>query len=285
MSALLANASMTRRKALALVAALQVAAAIPADATTIASKFSKPAANSTVTVDHGPWDKLLKAYVKPDATGLNRVDYKRWKAHGHATLKAYVAMLQATDPSKLGRDEAFAFWSNLYNARTVDIVLDKYPVKSIKDISLGGGLKALVGGGPWQAVTMKVAGVNLTLDDVEHKILRAYFNDPRVHYALNCASYGCPNLATEAYTGAKLNTQLDVGAKAFVNHPRGIAVEGGKVKASQIYNWFIADFGGSADKVLEHVRKYAEPALKAKLEGISTIASHDYIWSLNDIGK
>jgi hypothetical protein len=276
-----------RRTALAVAAAavLQLASTIPASATTIEAKFSKLGTTTTTAVDHTVWDNQLKAYVKPDATGLNLVDYKRWKAEGHTALKGYVAQLQASDPAKLSRDDAFAFWSNLYNARTVDIVLDKYPVKSIKDISLGGGLKALVGGGPWQANTMKVSGLDLSLDDVEHKILRAYFKDPRVHYALNCASDGCPNLAMEAYTGAKLEAQLEAGAKAFINHPRGIAADGGKVKASQIYNWFIADFGGSADKVLDHVRKYAEPALKAKLNGITTIASHDYLWSLNDIRK
>lgn len=256
---------------------------------TIEAKFSKTAAGSTATVDHAVWDRQLKVFVTTDATGYNRVDYERWKAEGHRDLKSYVAMLQATDPTKLDRAEAFAFWANLYNARTVDIVLDNYPVKSIKDISLGGDLKAIVGGGPWQAVTMKVSGVDLTLDDVEHKILRVYFKDPRVHYALCCASYGCPNLPAEALTGAKLETQLEAGARAFVNHPRGIAAEGGKVKASTIYSWFQEDFGGSAEKVLEHVRKYAAPELAKelakKLEGVKTIASYDYSWTLNDITR
>jgi hypothetical protein len=283
-----AQPTMTRRtlaRALVVTVAGLFAVVSPASATTIEAKFSKLAPSTTVAVDHAVWDKQLMVFVKPDATGLNRVDYKRWKAEGHKALKGYVAMLQASDPAMLSRDDAFAFWANLYNARTVDIVLDHYPVESIKKISLGGSIKANLGGGPWQAVTMKVSGIGLTLDDVEHKILRAYFKDPRVHYALNCASDGCPNLMTEAFTGAKLEAQLEAGAKAFVNHPRGISVDGGKVKASQIYNWFIADFGGRADKVLDHVRKYAEPALKAKLEGITTIASHDYLWSLNDIRK
>jgi hypothetical protein len=247
--------------------------------------FTTFTAGSTVAVNHATWDKLTKAYIAPDASGLNRVDYKKFKVEGHKDLKAYVAMLHATDVAKLDKPEQFAFWVNLYNARTVDIVLDKYPVKSIKDISLGGGLKALVGGGPWQANTGKVAGVDLSLDDIEHKVLRAVFKDPRVHYALNCASYGCPNLRIGAFTGADLNAQLDAGAKAFVNHPRGISVEGGKVKASNIYSWFEADFGGSAMTALEHIRGYAEPTLKQKLNGITKIDRYDYIWSLNDVGK
>jgi Protein of unknown function, DUF547 len=258
---------------------------ITAQAASPDAVFAQHAAGSTMSVDHTTWDTLTKAYVKPDPTGLNRVDYKAFKAKGHKDLKGYVAMLQATDPSKLDKPEQFAFWSNLYNARTVDIVLDKYPIKSIKDISLGGGLKALVGGGPWQANTIKVSGVDLSLDDVEHKILRAVFKDPRVHYALNCASYGCPNLQAGAFTGAALNAQLDAGAKAFINHPRGIEVTNGTIKASNIYSWFEADFGGSAVKVLEHVRNYAEPALKQRLDGATKIQTYDYIWTLNDITK
>jgi hypothetical protein len=265
--------------------ALAASLAGPAMAASPEEKFAKFTAGSTVTVDHSIWDKQTKAYIKPDASNLNRGDYKRWKAEGHKDLKAYLALLQATDTSKLDKPEQFAFWSNLYNARTVDIVLDKYPVKSIKDISLGGGLKALVGGGPWQANTMKVSGLDLSLDDVENKILRAIFKDPRVHYAVNCASYGCPNLQAGAFTGALLEQQLEAGARAFINHPRGVAVEGGNVKASNIYTWFVADFGGTPASALDHIRKYAEPGLKAKLAGITTIASYDYIWTLNDIAK
>ncbi len=247
--------------------------------------FAKFTLGSRRTVDHARWDRQTKAFVEPDATNLNRVDYARWKSNGHAELKAYVAALQAVDPSMLDKPEQFAFWANLYNARTVDIVLDKYPVGSIKDIALGGGLKALVGGGPWQAITMAVSGVDLSLDDVEHKILRVIFKDARVHYALNCASYGCPNLRIGAFTGRDLSRQLDEAARAFVNHPRGIGVERGRVKASSIYSWFVTDFGGTAGKVLDHVRAYADADLHRKLEGITTIAAYDYVWTLNDITR
>jgi hypothetical protein len=245
--------------------------------------FAKHTAGSTAKVDHAIWDRLLNAYVKPDSSNLNRVAYTKWKAEGHKDLKTYLAALQQVDPSKLDRPEQFAFWANLYNARTIDIVLDKYPVKSIKDISLGGGLKALVAGGPWQAEVVKISGVGMSLDDIENKVMRAVFKDPRVHYSVNCSSFGCPNLLARAFTGATLENQLEAAAKAFINHPRGFAVDGGKVKASSIYTWFEADFGGSAAKVLEHARQYADPPLKQKLEGISTIASYDYNWSLNDV--
>ena len=162
------------------------------------------------------------------------------------------------------------------------IVLDKYPVKSIKDISLGGGLVTLVTGGPWKAKIMKVGGQEISLDDIEHGVLRPVHKDPRVHYAVNCASFGCPNLGTEALTGAKLDAQLDAAAKAFVNHPRGIKVEDGKATASSIYTWFQKDFGGTDKGVLDHVRKYAGPELKAKLEKVTSIAGYDYDWSINE---
>ena len=244
--------------------------------------FAAHTKGSTATVDHAAFDTLLKTYVATDAQGLNRVGYKAFKASGHAALKAYLAGLEKVDVAKLDRPEQFAFWANLYNAKTIDIVLDKYPVASIKDISLGGGLLASVTGGPWKAKVLKVAGTPLSLDDIEHQIIRPGFKDPRAHYSVNCASFGCPNLQNEAFTGAKLQAMLDAGAKAYVNHPRGIAVEGGTVKASSIYDWFVADFGGNAKGVLEHVRKFASPELASKLKGIETIGDYGYDWSLND---
>ena len=256
--------------------------AAPAAAANPQEAFSGHAAGSVRTVDHSAWDDLLGRFVVAGKDGVNRVDYARFKAEGHAPLKAYVARLEAVDVVSLDRPEQFAFWANLYNAKTIDIVLDKYPVRSIKDISLGGGLLALVTGGPWKAKVVEVGGHQLSLDDIEHGILRPVFKDPRVHYAVNCASYGCPNLAREAFTGAKLEAQLDAGARAYVNHPRGVAIAGGKVTASSIYDWFKADFGGSDAGVLAHMARYAEPALKDSLTGITTIADFEYDWSLND---
>ena len=250
-----------------------------------AETFAASAQGSTARIDHGAWDKLLKTFVVPGSDRINRVAYARFKSEGHAALKQYVASLEAVDVAALDRPEQFAFWANLYNAKTIDIVLDKYPVKSIKDINLGGGLLTLVTGGPWKAKVVKVKGQDLSLDDIEHGILRPVFKDPRVHYAVNCASFGCPNLGTEALTGARLEAQLDDAAKAYVNHPRGIRVSDGKVKASSIYSWFQSDFGGSDKGVLAHVKSFAAPELKAKLDAASGIADYDYDWLLNDAGK
>jgi len=268
-----------------LAAALWVAlgATLPAEAQSPADLARHAAApEKSLTVDHVAWDKLLKAYVKPGSDGINRVDYDAFKKSGHRALKDYVARLQAVDPGRLDRNEQFAFFANLYNAKTIDIVLDKYPVKSIKDISLGGGLFATFTGGPWKAKVLRVKGMDLSLDDIEHAILRPVFKDARVHYAVNCASIGCPNLATEAFTGANLVALLNAGARAYVNHPRGVTVSSGRVKTSSIYSWFTEDFGGNDRGVLAHLRTYAEPGLKAKLDRVDAIDGHAYDWRLND---
>lgn len=255
-----------------------------ADPTKTFAKFTK---GSETIIDHSAWDKLLKQYVVAGSDGLNRVRYKAFRDGGHSALKSYIKTLEGVRPTELARPEQFAYWSNLYNAKTIDVVLDAYPVKTIRDISIGGGLvgflkKSVGKGGPWKAKIMKVQGEKLSLDDVEHAILRPIFKDPRVHYAVNCASIGCPNLQAAAFTSAKLEEMLEAGAKAYINSPRGFEATGGRIKASSIYSWFVSDFGGSASGVLEHAAKYAEPALKEKLAKAGKIADYGYDWTLNN---
>jgi hypothetical protein len=257
----------------------------PAEAANIGEVFSRFTPGSAETVNHSVWDKLLKAYVTPGDDGLNRVAYARFKKESHDQLKRYVAALEAVHIKALDRSEQFAFWANLYNAKTVDVVLDHYPVNSITDINLGGGLLVALTGGPWKAKVVKVGGHELSLDNIEHDILRPVFKDPRVHYAVNCASFSCPNLRREAFAGAKLDVQLDAAAKAYVNSLRAIRVESGKVTASSIYSWYSVDFqgfGGTERGVLEHLRRYAEPELKRKLKSVTRIDSYEYDWALND---
>jgi len=244
--------------------------------------FAKSVAGSPHTVDHSAWDRLLKTYVKPGADGLNRVDYAAFKRDGHAALKAYISGLEAVDPRTLDRPEQFALLANLYNAKTVDIVLDHYPVASIRDISLGGGLLGAFTGGPWKADVLEMSGVALSLDDVEHGILRPLFKDPRVHYAVNCASVGCPNLGTEPFTGARLEAQLDAAARAYVNSGRGARFTADGLVVSSIYDWYEDDFGGGEQGVIAHLKAYAEPALVQRLQGTTSIADYAYDWSLND---
>lgn len=234
-------------------------------------------------VSHTAWNTMLRTYVKPARDGINRVDYVSWKARGPASLKSYIASLEKADPASLSREGQMAFWINLYNAKTVEIVLERYPVASIKEIDLkdAAGQPA---DGPWKAKVTTVAGKRLSLDEIENEILRPVYKDARVHYALNCLSLGCPNLLPEAYTARRLEQQLEGAARVFVNHPRGISFTGGKVQASSIYDWFAVDYGGF-DGVVAHMRKYARPALGKQLAGLKKIDAYDYDWTLNDVKR
>jgi hypothetical protein len=266
-----------------LFAAFWLASAGHAVAAGITETFSKATAGSKMTIDHGAWDRLLKDHVVAGPDGINRVDYARFKKNGLDQLKAYVRSLEAVDVAALDRAEQAAFWINLYNARTADLVLERYPVKSIQVINLPDA-KGVVADGPWKAKVVKVANVDLSLDEIENEILRPIYKDPRVHYALNCLSIGCPNLLAEAFTGSRLDALYDAGARAFVNHPRGISIDGAKARASSIYEWFVGDFGGDLAAVLSHMRTYAEPGLRAKLDAVREITEYHYDWTLNDAG-
>ncbi len=255
----------------------------PARCEDLAARFGGAADGAGPTVDHSAFAGLLGQFAAAGADGVARVDYQGFKRRSQTELKDYIARLAGVDVRALDRREQFAFWANLYNAKTLDIILDHYPVASIKDISLGGGVVAAFTGGPWKAKVVTVDGVALSLDDIEHVIMRPIFKDPRVHYAVNCASIGCPNLPLAPFSGKNLEAELDEAARAFVNHPRGVTVQGDDVIVSSIYHWYKVDFGGNDAGLLAHLQRYAEPALRDQLKAASQIADHRYDWSLNEL--
>jgi hypothetical protein len=244
----------------------------PASADDLDQYFSTHNPSATMTVDHSVWERILSTYVVASPDRINRFAYGK-------VLKAYLTALQGVQVTALKADEQRAFWINLYNALTIDVVLDHYPVKTIKDISLGGGFFA---SGPWKKALVTVEGRALSLDNIEHDILRKVWRDPRVHYAVNCASMSCPNLMVKAFTAANLDRMLTQGARDYINHPRGVRVDNGKVYLSQIFEWYRKDFGASEADVLTHVAGYAEPGLKAQLRGVTRVADYSYDWSLNE---
>ncbi len=238
---------------------------------------------STRTIDHAAWQAFLGKYVAAaHPSGVNRFRYGDVNKQDRSALDGYVARLETVPISAYGRNAQKAYWINLYNALTVKVVLDHFPVKSIKDISLSSGLfGGLFGGGPWKAKLVTVEGEKLSLDDIEHRILRPIWRDNRVHYAVNCASIGCPNLQAEPFTAENLERLLDRGALEYVNHPRGVAFADGRLRVSSIYDWFQADFGGTSQTVVRHLREYAKPALRKRLEGYDRSLDYHYDWSLN----
>lgn len=233
--------------------------------------------DNRAAIDHSRWQALLDRYLVTDhPSGINRLDYAAVTADDRVTLRAYIEQLEAFDPRTLNRNEQGAYWINLYNAVTIELVVENYPVKSIRKIN--GGLLSL---GPWNDELVSVAGKALTLNDIEHRILRPIYRDPRIHYAVNCASLGCPNLAGRAYTGANIAELLDAGAYAYINHPRGAAFDSGKLRVSTIYKWFKVDFGGTDRKLLDHLQRYAEDELGSRLAEYDGRIRYDYDWDLN----
>ena len=246
-------------------------------------RWEAHAAGSELTVDHDPWDAILAEVVRLGDDGVARVDYPALTADPlRGRLDDYLAQLAATPVSRLDRPEQQAFWINLYNALTLQVIRDHYPVESIQDVDISPGLFS---SGPWGADLIMVENEVLTLDDVEHRILRPLWMDPRIHYALNCASIGCPNLQGRAWRAATLDADLDAAATAYVNHARGVTADGGDVIVSSIYDWFIADFGGGDDGVLQHLARYADPERQALLQAAGGIDDHQYDWALNDLAE
>ncbi len=269
----------SRRTVLAGAFASGFAAVLPATPAFAASPIRAFKPSGSDSMGHKAYDAILKRHVKPDNAGYNRIDYKALKGSAHGALKAYLGDLQAATPSQFSRTAAHAYWINLYNAATLDVVLDHYPVSSIKKISLGGG--GLFGSGPWSREFLKVEGRALSLDDVEHRIVRPLFRDPLSHYALNCASYSCPNLATTAFTDANLKALMAENAVKYVNHKRGVNVTRGSITASKIYSWYAGDFGGRS-KLKSHWNQFAEPDLSGAIKS-ARIGRFRYDWSLNDV--
>jgi Protein of unknown function, DUF547 len=266
------------RRHLLLGSAAIIGASLAPDVSAAASALDAFAPNGSGGFDHSAFDSVLDGAVIPDAQGYNRVNYKTLKGKS-AALTAALAQMQAASPSNFSKAEAKAFWINLYNAKTLDVVLDKYPVTSIKKINLGGG--GLFGSGPWSAKILNVERQDLSLDDVEHRILRALFKDPMTHYALNCASYSCPNLAARAYTAANMAKLMQANAAAYVNHKRGVSLDGASITASKIYSWYGADFGGKS-KLKAHWMKFAAPEKAAAIDAAQSV-SFGYDWKLNDV--
>jgi hypothetical protein len=234
-----------------------------------------------VQIDHTAWNRFLKQHVvTTDISGIYRVRYQAVSFEDRKNLRGYLQAMQAVEVSNYNRAEQQAYWINVYNAATVEVVLSRFPVSSIRDINISPGLLAR---GPWGAKLLSIEGEKLSLDDIEHRILRPIWKDNRIHYALNCASLGCPNLQAEAYTGDNTEALLERGAREFINHPRGLAIQKGRLQVSSIYVWFQEDFGGDAEGLMEHWQEYANPRLADALAKYSGGLAHDYDWRLNGV--
>ncbi len=236
-----------------------------------------PATQPAATADcdlHDDYNALLGSYVDD-----GRVRYAAWSAAADdlERLRAYVDRLEATAPEELERDAQLAYWINLYNAATLELVLDHYPVESIKKI--GGRLRS-----PWKRNVVTVAGEDLTLNGIENDIIRPRFKDARIHFALNCASIGCPPLAAWAYCEEELDTQLDTACRVPLNDSRWVEVEPQHLRLTKIFDWYRDDFVEAAGSIEAFIAGFrAEDADLFADPGRLKIKYGDYDWDLNII--
>ena len=231
---------------------------------------------------HAPWTALLRQHVRLLRGGqASQLDYRGLAAQRPA-LQAYLASLSAVSAAQFQawpRDTQMAFWINAYNAFTAELILTRYPrLASIKE--LGSLLRS-----PWQRAWVPLLGATLSLDDIEHERLRPVFKDARIHFAVNCASVGCPMLREEAYEGERLQAQLDAQAERFLRDRSRNRVEGGVLRVSKIFDWFEGDFTPSLRTWLAQRASLLseQPAEQAAIAAERLpVRFLDYDWQIND---
>ena len=225
-----------------------------------------------MAVDHSGYDRLLKKYV----TASGRVNYKGLKAD-QQPLNDYLALLSKTPPAaSWSRPEQMAYWINAYNAYTIRLVLDHYPVTSIKDI--GSKIKIPFVTTPWAIKFFSIGKEKMSLDNIEHGILRKKYNDPRIHFALVCASVSCPSLRNEAYMPAQLDRQLEDQGRDFLNNPAKNKVGKSSAQLSRYFDWYKGDWSNNGQSVTQWVNKYST----TKMDDNAKVTYLDYNWNLNE---
>lgn len=284
----------TRRRALTLLGAVAASwlaalllAATPAGAAPDPDLWERwtvhdPA--SKATISHADWDHFLRTYVVVGGDGIARVAYRWVTANDAQRLDDYIERLEQVPISRFNTAEQRAYWINLYNALVVRLVLQHYPVESILDIDLSGGfIDRLLGDGPWERKLITVEDAALSLNDIQNRVLRPIWTDPRIHYALNRAALGSPNLQSQAFTAANTDALLEAGARAYVNHPRGVHIVDDELIVSSLYIDYEDDFGGDEVSIISHLRRYAGAELSRALIGRTDIEDDEYDWALNDM--
>lgn len=215
----------------------------------------------TTTLDHSAWNTLLQKYVADHGN----VDYKGFKTESKK-LNDYVDYLASKVPSEdWNINEQLAYFINVYNANTIKLIVENYPIKSIKDIS-----------NPWMKNRIKIGNKDYSLADIENGILRK-MNEPKIHFAINCASYSCPKLLNTAYTSENVQELMEKATKEFINNSEKNKLSVNNLKLSEIFKWYKSDFTENGS-LIDYINQYAETP-------ISTEAKIDYIeynWDLND---
>lgn len=219
---------------------------------------------------HELFSSLLQKHV--DSTGF--VDYESFLTD-KTLLENYLMTLNSFPPTKnWPEDEQKAYWINAYNAATIQLILENYPLKSIRDLHPLPYIPFV--NTVWHIQNIAIGGKKGSLNQIEHEILRPRFNDPRVHFAINCASFSCPRLRNEAYTAAKLEIQLIEQTRSFINNPSKNNLTKTEIEISPIFNWFSSDFKEKGS-VIQFLNAYSDHNIDDK----ANISYKEYNWSLN----
>lgn len=224
-------------------------------------------------MSHSTWDALLKKHV--DDQGM--VNYKGMMRDS-TELKKYLNLLSKNHPNEKNwtKEERLAYWINAYNAFTVKLIINHYPVESIKDI--GSSINIPFVSTPWDIKFIQIEGETYDLNNLEHGIIRKEFEEPRIHFALVCAAMSCPRLRNEAFTAEKLDAQLEAEATYFFNNPKKNKISADRVQLSKLLDWYWGDFKGTAKSRVEYVNRYS----KTKANADAKVEYVDYSWKLNE---
>lgn len=241
--------------------------------------WNQSRSDSNIEVDHQLWQSLLSRFVRESADGINRVAYREFDESAKLELSNYLESMSRVAPTQLNQNEQLAYWINLYNAQTIQVVLDHPKKKSI--LSMG----PFFAFGPWDEPYLTIEGKPVTLNDIEHRILRPIWQDHRLHYVLNCASIGCPNLNRHAYQAELIDQQL-AGAQAnFLRHPRAVTLtDSGKLQVTSLFDWYLIDFAQDISGLLAYLAAQ-RPDLAADLSALvdegNPKIDYVYDWDLN----
>jgi hypothetical protein len=233
---------------------------------------------SKSSISHVTWQGFLDKHVTTNEENINLVDYAHINKKDLALLKQYIEKMSQVDINNYNRKEQLAYWINVYNALTVLTVTDYYPIATVREIRISPGLFSV---GPWGANLIKVQNTPLSLDDINNRIIRPIWNDPRTHYAINNATIGAANLSKNAYQGATLEEQLNEVSTSYINSLRGVQVIEGKLIISKIYDWYEEDFGGTKQDVIIHLLQFAKEPLLSQLKHVNSVDSYIYNWHIN----
>lgn len=249
-----------------------------AEDNSVTSYWEKNDTDDQTRVDHSQWQKFLDRYLHQTQDGRSLLAYKSVDTSGYVELEEYVQDLSRLDPRVFNRAEQMAFWINLYNALTVKVVLDNPDKSSITKMG-----QRLFSFGPWDEDVVSITSQSLSLNDIEHQILRPIWKDERVHYALNCASLGCPNLASTVFQSENMVEKLNKVRAEYLEHPRAIHFDArGDLHVSSLFQWYLGDFAKDESALLIYLASH-RTELHERILGYTGKIRYEYDWDLNSL--